>query len=159
MNKTYKGKEYTYENNIWYSKDKNGLNKKVGSKNLLEELNKEIDTIDIVELPMRGLGDLIKKFTTFLGIEQCDKCKRRQAYLNKKFNFHKINKDLITEEDIEFIGSIIKRTNKVLSNDEANKLIETYNRLFSARLEKCNCPGLYMQILDILEAKLVSIGE
>lgn len=34
-------------------------------------------------LPMRGLGDLIAKATTAIGIRPCGGCKKKQEFLNK----------------------------------------------------------------------------
>ena len=35
----------------------------------------------------RGLGDVVKAGTSAVGIQQCDACKRRQAWLNRKVPF------------------------------------------------------------------------
>lgn len=37
--------------------------------------------------PIRGLGDLVAKATTTIGIKPCGKCKERQAMLNKLVPF------------------------------------------------------------------------
>lgn len=36
---------------------------------------------------MRGLGDVVKSGTSAIGIKQCDACKQRQAWLNRKVPF------------------------------------------------------------------------
>lgn len=35
----------------------------------------------------RGFGDVVKAGTSAVGIQQCDACKRRQAWLNRKVPF------------------------------------------------------------------------
>ena len=35
----------------------------------------------------KGLGDTIKRFTTGLGITQCEACKRRQEVFNRVFSY------------------------------------------------------------------------
>ena len=47
-------------------------------------------------MKMRGLGDLIKKGTDFLNIPQCEKCKKRQKWLNEKIPF---NQDSLDSSD------------------------------------------------------------
>ena len=42
----------------------------------------------------KGLGDSIKKITDAIGINQCDKCKKRQEKLNKMFPY---NEDVAAE--------------------------------------------------------------
>ena len=44
-------------------------------------------------IKMRGLGDLIKRGTEFLNIPQCEKCKKRQKWLNEKIPFKKDSLD------------------------------------------------------------------
>lgn len=53
-----------------------------------------------------GLGDSIKKFTNWLGITQCEKCKERQQILNRWFPY-KNNYIVMTEEQIEIIEHLI----------------------------------------------------
>ena len=68
----------------------------------------------------KGLGDTIKRFTTWLGITQCEACKRRQEVFNRVFSYK--NKTIVmTEEQIEIIEHYIddeptKITCKVLND-------------------------------------------
>lgn len=68
----------------------------------------------------KGLGDTIKRFTTWLGITQCDACKRRQEVFNRIFSYK--NKTIImTQEQIDIIEHYIddaatKITCKVLND-------------------------------------------
>lgn len=68
----------------------------------------------------RGLGDTIKRFTTWLGITQCEKCKQRQELFNRIFSYK--NKVIVmTEEQIEIIEHYIddepiKMTCRVLND-------------------------------------------
>lgn len=39
--------------------------------------------------PMKGVGDLVKKVTDFLGVKQCPPCKERQERWNKALPFKK----------------------------------------------------------------------
>jgi hypothetical protein len=50
-------------------------------------------------MKMRGLGDLIKKGTDFLKIPQCEKCKKRQKWLNEKIPFKKDSLDSSTNDE------------------------------------------------------------
>ena len=61
----------------------------------------------------KGLGDTIKKITTWFGITQCQKCKERQVLLNKLFPYK--NKTItMTSEQIEIIDELL--------NDEPTKI-------------------------------------
>jgi hypothetical protein len=40
-----------------------------------------------MDSPSLGLGDTIAKATSAVGIKPCDGCKRRQAWLNRKFPY------------------------------------------------------------------------
>ena len=39
--------------------------------------------------PLRGLGDVIERVTSAIGIKPCNGCKQRQAALNKAIPFKK----------------------------------------------------------------------
>jgi len=145
MIKTIKDKTYFLREDNWYSPDKNGLERKVTTKSLLDKLN---------EKEISGLGDLIKRFTDALGLSQCDGCKTRQAYLNKKFKFYRVNVDAITEARLELFKRV-KQTNTV-PNEDVNSLFSFYNELFGARLERCNCPGLFISMMDQIESVLLN---
>lgn len=40
---------------------------------------------------VRGVGDLVSKATSAIGIKPCDDCKKRQAWLNRLFPFADAN--------------------------------------------------------------------
>lgn len=58
----------------------------------VKALNKaryEINEIKKGDTKVKGVGDVVKKMTDFLGIKQCGACAKRQQKLNEMFPFKK----------------------------------------------------------------------
>lgn len=100
-------------------------------------------------LPIGGLGDVIAKVTTALGIEPCEGCEKRKQALNSAFHWLRTSRDY-TEDEIVFIKLVSSKS--TMSNDEANFLFKLYNEIFPSqrRLDRCNCPGLILKIIQRL---------
>ena len=43
--------------------------------------------VPVAPQPMRGLGDLVARATSALGVPTCASCEQRQALLNSMFSF------------------------------------------------------------------------
>jgi hypothetical protein len=100
-------------------------------------------------LPASGLGDVISKVTSVLGIPECPGCEKRKQSLNSAFHWLRTARDY-TEEEIVFIRKVESKSS--MTNDEANFLFSLYNEIFPSprRLERCNCPGLILKIIQRL---------
>lgn len=100
-------------------------------------------------LPTSGLGDVIAKVTTALGIEPCEGCEKRKQSLNSAFHWLRTSREY-TDEEITFIRTVESKSS--MTNDEANFLFALYNQIFPSprRLERCNCPGLILKIIQRL---------
>lgn len=143
--KEINGKTYFKSFDEWYGTDKNGKEIKVVGEKLLKQLETN---------ESKGIGDTIKKITNFLGITQCDGCKQRQEYLNNKFKYYKINLNAITEERLDLFQKA--KSTHILDNDSVNGIFAFYNDLYYAHIERCNCPGLFISILEQLEVTIVN---
>ena len=101
----------------------------------------------------KGLGDSIKAVTEFLGITQCDECKRRQALFNKLFPYKDYTRDF-TESELE----VLKRTTGATrwSSDDVGALFKMYNEILKpkSKLERCQCPGILLSIIEQLNKLL-----
>jgi len=96
-----------------------------------------------------GLGDLIEKATTALGIDKCEACEQRRINLNKMFPWLKSNRDF-TKEEVAFVKRI--KSNPVIQSEDLDKLFILYNDVFSSKLEKCQCSGLVGKMVERLAA-------
>ena len=101
------------------------------------------------EVPSMGLGDTIAKITKFFGIEPCEGCKSRQAQFNKLFPYLNPIRHL-TQEEVAFIDKV--NTQKMMQNDEANRLFSLYNEVFPSKrpIQRCNCPGTILKLIERL---------
>ena len=96
-----------------------------------------------------GLGDLIEKATTALGIDKCEACEQRRINLNKMFPWLKSNRDF-TKEEVAFVKRI--KSNPVIVSEDLDKLFILYNDVFNSKLEKCACPGLIGKMVERVAA-------
>lgn len=104
---------------------------------------KPIDLSNEQEAPVMGVGDLIKKITSFMGIEPCDECERRKEKLNSMFSFLKRTKRDLTSTEVEMIKGIIK-TNKV---ENSGEIFRIYNEVFGLHTQPCQCVGIIKDIV------------
>lgn len=140
----------------WFFKDKNGVEKKVGYKNILERLEAQDINLDGVEskLQIEGLGDLISRVTKALGIEECDGCKERKKLLNNAFPFLKPAFEKLTEADIIMMIELNSTGNQIVKSETVDKIYEFYNRIFSAKKKRSNCSGCLKVMIDQINSKL-----
>ena len=96
-----------------------------------------------------GLGDLIEKATTALGIDKCEGCEQRRINFNRLFPWLKSNRDF-TKEESAFVKRI--QSNPVIHSEDLDKLFILYNDVFSSKLEKCACPGLIGKLVERVAA-------
>lgn len=130
MIKTINEKTYYKEGDNWYGHNKNGDKYKVIQPVLLAKLN-----ID-------GLGDVVSTVTKFLGVRECEDCKKRRETLNSIFPFTKTKSIReITEDEIHYIKNIKE-------GQSSKPLFDLYNSLFYTNLEVCACTGLQRVMLD-----------
>lgn len=100
-------------------------------------------------LKAAGLGDLIEKATSALGIEKCESCEQRRINLNRMFPWLKSNRDF-TKEEVAFVNRI--KSNPVIQSEDLDRLFILYNDVFSSKLEKCVCSGLVGKMVERLAA-------
>lgn len=100
-------------------------------------------------LKAAGLGDLIEKATTALGIEKCEGCEQRRINFNRMFPWLKANRDF-TKEEVAFVKRI--QSNPVIQSEDLDELFVLYNDVFSSKLEKCVCSGLVSKMVERLAA-------
>jgi hypothetical protein len=145
--KIIKGKNYFKREDVWLYTDKNGVEKKVGSEKLLAQLEDDNS--------IKGLGDIIAKFTKAFGIKECEACKMRRDYLNVRFSAIKLDKSKLTVEDIELVMKA--EQSKSLKTDEVKKIFEVYNRLFNMKVKPCNCPSIIATMIEKLVFKISEV--
>lgn len=73
----------------------------------------------------KGVGDLVKKVTDAIGIEQCENCKDKQSFLNFHFPFTKPR--LLTSNELEIVKS---------TKPKDADLLKIYNDAFSQELDE-----------------------
>lgn len=115
----------------------------------------ENEVMDLTEAKapetVKGLGDVVKKVTKVLGIEECEDCEKRRKKLNKMFPYTKRVKETLTEEDITFVKSIEKK----LTKEQRITLGSIYDRVFGTKTRECSsCPGIYKGILERLNVQI-----
>ena len=140
----------------WFFRDKNGVEKKVGYKNIIEQLEAQDINLDGVESKpqIEGLGDLISRVTKALGIEECEGCQKRKKLLNDAYPFLKPAFEKVTESDIIMMIELNSAGNQIVKSETVDKIYEFYNRLFNAKKKRSNCSGCLKVMLDQINSKL-----
>lgn len=116
----------------------------------LKDESQDINLENIeIEKETKGLGDTIANITNFLGIKQCEPCKKRQEKLNQAFPYTKTAKE-ISEDDIDFINSI---GTKIL-NEDRTRFEQLYRDTFNRKFVRCNCPTKYKGALEQLKIQI-----
>ena len=91
----------------------------------------------------KGLGDSIKKITSYFGIEQCDSCKERQNILNKMFPYH-------IEEDIKIVASKLDKLEDLLKEEPTKQLCNKINDLRASidgvYVDSCFCNNSSIEV-------------
>lgn len=94
---------------------------------------------------IQGLGDVIAKVTTAVGIEPCEGCKDRQFTLNRLFNFKKVKSEMTAEDKILFAIFMESKGQRVIDGRRTEltfQNIEFLNvlYLYYFGLDNSNCP-------------------
>jgi len=126
----------------WKGYRKDGVEYKISDKGILAKLNDD---------GLQGVGDVIKKLTNAVGIKTCSECEDRRKKLNSLFPFSR-KKELkeITETDKQLLDRVTSK--KLIASDDADALFKLYNKVFSDKIKRCNCPGLVRTIIERLVA-------
>ena len=109
------------------------------------------DSAETVILPQKGekqvsgVGDVIKAITTAIGITPCSECEERRKKLNRMFPFLQLG-STISQVDADFVKSI----GTTLTSKDQDRLIRIYDGTYKQKTIKCNCPGVYKNIIDKL---------
>ena len=140
----------------WFFKDKNGVEKKVGYKNIIEQLEAQDINLEGVESKpqIEGLGDLVSRVTKALGIEECDGCKERKKLLNDAYPFLRPAFEKVTEADIIMMIELNSAGNQIVKSETVDKIYEFYNRLYNTKKKRSNCSGCLRVTLARLSSKV-----
>ena len=103
--------------------------------------------------PSEGLGDTIEKLTEATGIKAAVKwlagedcgCEERKEALNKIWRYRKTN--CLTKEEYEWLDVFFKQEGTVRPSGK-RRMIEIYNRVFSARQGDTNCKSCIRDIAN-----------
>jgi hypothetical protein len=158
--------KYKQIEGVWYVTDKNGVNRKVTSKKILQELsiNSETNemsidtTIDDGTKQISGLGDVIEKVTSFFGIKKCDECERRRQEFNKRYPWTNYeNMEKLSQEEDEILAKA--KESPIVPYEIAKAIFDIYNKHYKPRtpVKFCQCGGLFKTMLERLT--LLSTAE
>ena len=96
---------------------------------------------------MEGIGDVVKKITEFLGIEQCPRCIERQGKLNRWFPFK--NPIYLNDEELLFLDDFFNWYSGLpLPIDKVNdiaKAEQIWLRAFRVKTGSCKSCGVGYQ--------------
>lgn len=99
-----------------------------------------------IEKTSIGLGDVVAKITSAIGIEPCESCLERKAKLNKAYSFLRTVKREITDEEIIYLKDI-ESSKKI---DNSQKFVKIFNDVFGTNQTACDCPSLMRDLLSKL---------
>lgn len=102
---------------------------------------------------IKGVGDIVAKVTSFIGIVPCEKCKERQEKWNNLFPV-KLKPRELTEEELMTYRQFQSTRTLRLSNDQRKWLCRTYADIFRVPYyEPCvNCDASpYLRMIDRLD--------
>lgn len=103
--------------------------------------------------PSEGLGDTIEKITEATGIKKAVKwlagedcgCDERKEKLNQIWRYR--NTKCLTEEEHEWLKEFFEQQGTVRPSGK-RRIIEIYNRIFSARQGDTNCKSCIRDIVN-----------
>ena len=98
----------------------------------------------------KGLGDDIEKITEATGIKKVVKwavgedcgCDERKEKLNKIFKYKQ--PECFTEIEYNYLDSVFNTKGSILSADKVSRLINIYNRVFSAKQRPTGCSSCFV---------------
>jgi hypothetical protein len=116
--------------------------------------------------PIQGVGDVIEKITTFLGVQPCDKCKERKEDYNFNFPIRLYRSmRLPTEQEYKEYKEFQETRTLRLSNDQRKWLCKIYSDILNVSYyEPCpNCSAspyiLMIERLDVIFNKIDEDGS
>lgn len=123
---------------------------KTVKKEVIKTNKVEASEVKLGETPIEktsiGLGDVVAKITSAIGIEPCESCLERKAKLNKAYSFLRAVKRDITDEEIKYLKDI-ESSKKI---DNSQKFVNLFNEIFGTRQTACECPSLMRDLLGKL---------
>jgi hypothetical protein len=99
---------------------------------------------------LKGLGDVVEKVTTAIGIEPCDGCEKRKEVLNKLFPF---GVKELSDDQKQFLQELFKTEPKELSTQQQKEILGIYFDIYKVQpFEPCvGCSGVWRTILKRLK--------
>ncbi len=107
-----------------------------------------------------GIGDVVAKVTSFVGVVPCEACKERQAKWNNMFPV-KLKPRELTEEELKSYRDFQKVITLRLSNEQRKYLCKIYSDVFRVSYyEPCvNCDASpYLRMIERMD-KIVKTYE
>jgi hypothetical protein len=151
--------KYKQIDGVWYCTDKNGVDRKVTSKKILEQLSNNSETnemsidttVDDGTKEITGIGDVVEKITKFFGVKKCDACEQRRLDWNRKYpwlNYESMGK--LTHEEEEILAAA--KSSPIVPYATAQGIFDAYNKYFAAKrpVRFCQCSGLFRTMLERL---------
>lgn len=94
---------------------------------------------------IQGLGDVIAKVTSAVGVEPCEGCKERQFTLNRLFNFKRVKSEMTAEDKILFAIFMESKGQRVIDGLRTELTFENIEflnllYLYYFGLDNSNCP-------------------
>lgn len=120
--------------------------KKKETKSKSKETDLDLNKVE-ASTSSQGLGDVIAKVTSAIGITQCEPCKQRQKNLNRIFPFTKEANEIF-EDDVLFVKEL--NETKYIKQDNRKRFEQLVRDTFEVRFTPCNCPAKYKEWLEKL---------
>jgi len=113
----------------------------------------------------KGLGDTIAKITKATGIDKAVKfiagedcgCDERQIALNKAFRYKRPK--CLLETEYYYLQYWFEKNRTRVTPEEQKKLLEIYNRVFSAKKQMTSCSSCIININNELNSLYRTYGN
>ena len=109
---------------------------------------------------IKGVGDVVAKVTSFIGIVPCEACKKRQEQWNNIFPI-KLKPRELTEEELQSYKDFQKVRTLRLTNEQRKYLCKIYSDVFRVSYyEPCvNCDASpYLRMIERMD-KIIKTYE
>lgn len=112
---------------------------------------------------VRGLGDVVAKITTFVGVKPCEACKKRQEKWNKLFPARLRNKVReMTEDELKLWRDFQEVRTLRLSNEQRLFVCKIYSDVFQVPyFEPCpSCDAApYLRMIERMDDVVLTYDE